>query len=520
MMSELRKRIRRTSLHGRIMKAEETIPLFRNGMDLGWSGFTPVGYPKVVPLALADYVEQNNLQGKMRFNLFIGASIGAEVEDRWASLQMTDKRWPYQTGKVVQKQVNDGTVRMGDKHLSLYAQDLAYGFYTKERGGGFDLGLIEASGIAEDGSIILAGSVGVAPEVIQHADRLIVEINTAIPSFEGLHDIVMSERPPFKRPYLVTRVDDRVGTTTVPCDPDKIVAIVESTMVDRGRPLAPPDAVSEQIADHILDFFQAEVKAGRLPKNLLPLQSGVGNIANAVVGGLVKGPFANVKVWTEVLQDTVLDFFDSGKLDFASATSLSLSEPGLQRLYAEWEKYTSKLVLRPIQYSNHPEPVRRLGVIGMNTPAEFDIYGHANSTLINGSRMINGIGGSGDFIRNAYLSIMHTPSTRPSKGDPNGISCVVPFATHVDHTEHDLDVLVTEQGLADLRGLSPRERAEEIIAKCVHPEYKPILKDYYDRARRECCTAGIGHEPHLLFNVFKMQQQLAEHGTMKIANWD
>lgn len=519
-MSGLAGRIRRKSLLSRVMQAEDTIQFFRDGMDLGWSGFTPVGYPKVVPLALADYVEKNNLQGKMRFNLFIGASIGAEVEDRWASLQMTDKRWPYQTGKVVQKQVNNGSVRMGDKHLSLYAQDLAYGFYTKQRGGGFDLGLIEASGIAEDGSIILCGSVGVAPEVIQNSDRLIIEINTAIPSFEGLHDIVMNEKPPFKRPYLVTRVDDRVGSQYVPCDPEKIVAIVESRVSDKGRPLSPPDEVSEQIAANILDFFQFEVKAGRLPKNLLPLQSGVGNIANAVVGGLVKGPFSNVNVWTEVLQDTMLDFFDSGKLDFASSTSLSLSEPGFKRLYDDWEKYTSRVVLRPIQYSNHPEAIRRLGVIAMNTPVEFDIYGHANSTLVNGSRMINGIGGSGDFLRNAYLSIMHTPSTRPSKTDPTGITCVVPMSPHVDHTEHDLDILVTEQGLADLRGLCPRERAREIINKCVHPDYKPIMQEYLERAEKECFEDGIGHEPHMLFKVFKMQQNLAENGTMKIADWN
>lgn len=519
-MGELHKRIRRTSLHSRIMQAEETIPFFTNGMDLGWSGFTPVGYPKVVPLALADYVEKNNLQGKMRFNLFIGASIGAEVEDRWASLQMTDKRWPYQTGKVVQQQVNNGMVRMGDKHLSLYAQDLAYGFYTKERGGGFDLGLIEASGITEDGSIILAGSIGCATEVIQHSEKLIVEINTAIPSFEGIHDIVMTEKPPCRKPYLISRVDDRIGSLHVPCDPDKIIAIVESSMPDRGRALSPPDEVSEQIAAHILDFFQFEVKAGRLPKNLLPLQSGVGNIANAVVGGMVKGPFSNVNVWTEVIQDTMLDFFDSGKLNFASSTSLSLSEGGFKRLYADWEKYTSRVVLRPMQISNNPEPIRRLGVIAMNTPVEFDIYGHANSTLVNGSRMINGIGGSGDFLRNAYLSIMHSPSTRPSKTDPTGITCVVPFATHVDHTEHDLDVLVTEQGLADLRGLSPRERAKEIIGKCVHPDYRPIMQEYFERSRRECFERGIGHEPHMLFKVFKMQQHLAEYGTMKISNWN
>ena len=211
-----------------------------------------------------------------------------------------------------------------------------------------------------------------------------------------------------------------------------------------------------------------------------------------------KGPFTGVNVWTEVLQDTMLDFFDSGKLNFASATSLSLSEPGFKRLYDNWEKYTSRVVLRPIQYSNHPEPIRRLGVIAMNTPAEFDIYGHANSTLINGSRMINGIGGSGDFLRNAFLSIMHTPSTRPSKSDPTGISCVVPFATHVDHTEHDLDVYVTEQGLADLRGLCPRERAQEIIDKCVHPDYKPIMQEYFERARANVLRWDRPRAPHAL----------------------
>ena len=519
-MSEFLSRIRKKSLHARIMQPEDTIPFFKNGMDLGWSGFTPVGYPKVVPLALADYVEQNNLQGKMRFNLFIGASIGQEVEDRWASLQMTDKRWPYQTGKVIQKQVNDGTVRMGDKHLSLYAQDLGYGYYTKGRGGGFDLGLVEASGIAEDGSIILAGSIGAATEVIQHSDKLIIEINTAIPSFEGLHDIVMLDKPPHRKPYLISRVDDRIGTLHVPCDHDKIIAIVESQKPDRGRPLGPPDEISERIAANILDFFGAEVKAGRLPKNLLPLQSGVGNIANAVVGGLVNGPFSNLKVWTEVIQDTMLDFFDSGKLDFASSTSLSLSEPGFERFYQNWDRYASKVILRPMQVSNNPEPIRRLGVIAMNTPVEFDIYGHANSTLVGGTRMVNGIGGSGDFLRNAALSIMHTPSTRPSKTDPTGITCVVPFATHVDHTEHDLDILVTEQGLADLRGLCPRERAREIIAKCAHPDYRPILTEYYERAEKDCFARGVGHEPHMLFKAFRMQEALATRGTMKIDSWE
>lgn len=133
--------------------------------------------------------------------------------------------------------------------------------------------------------------------------------------------------------------------------------------------------------------------------------------------------------------------------------------------------------------------------------------------------MLNGLGGSGDFLRNAKLSIMHTPSTRPSKGDAHGISCVVPMASHVDQTEHDLDVIVTEQGLADLRGLCPRDRAQHIIDRCVHPHYRPLLQDYLDVATQICMKRGAGHEPHMLDKVFKMHTHLLEHGSMKIHAW-
>ncbi|ALC17109.1 succinyl:acetate coenzyme A transferase/ acyl-CoA hydrolase [Desulfuromonas soudanensis] len=515
----LESRIRRKSLMKKVMKAEETIQFFKSGMNLGWSGFTPAGYPKAVPIALADHVEKNNLQGKMKFNLFIGASVGAETENRWAQLDMIDRRWPYQTGKDISKGINEGRIRMGDKHLSLFAQDLGYGFYTEN--GRIDLAIIEVSAITEDCGLVLTSSCGVVPELMMVADRIILEVNTGQPSFEGMHDIVMSQNPPNRQPYLITKASSRIGTTSVPCDPDKIIAIVESKRRDKGRAFTDMDDTSEAIAAHIIDFFSNEVAKGRLPKNLLPLQSGVGSIANAVVGGLAKGPFKNLTVYTEVLQDTMLDLFDSGKLDFASSCSLSLSEsPGFPRFFDNWEKYADKIVLRPLSISNAPEPIRRLGCIAMNTPVEFDIYAHANSTLVGGTRMINGLGGSGDFLRNGFLKIMHSPSTRPSKTDPIGITCVVPKAPHIDHTEHDLDVLVTEQGLADLRGLAPKDRAQMMIDKCVHPEYKPIIQEYFDMAKKECLAKGIGHEPQLFDRCFKMQQNLAKNGTMRIKNWD
>lgn len=517
--AELKKRIRRPDFHAKITRAETTVPLFKDGMYLGFSGFAE-GNPKVVPKVLADHVERNGLQGKLRFNVFTGASIGIDVDDRWAELNMLDRRWPHQQGDSIRKGINKAEINFGDRHLGMYAQDFGYGFYTLDNGGKIDIAVIEASCITEDGSIVPTLSVGITPQLLERAEKVIIEINTCIPSLEGIHDCLGVELPPNKKVYTIQNVRDRIGTTAIPCDPGKIVAIVESQRFPLGRLYGPYDKKSEQIADHIVDFLKCEVKHGRLPANLLPLQSGVGNIANAVFGGLIKSPFTHLTVWTEVFQDILLDLFDSGKLDFVSAASFAFSEQAINRLFDNWDQYKDKILLRPQQISNHAEPIRRLGLIAMNTPVEFDIYGHVNSSIINGSRIINGIGGSGDFMRNAYLSIMHTHSTRPSKTDPNGVSCVLPMVTHVDHTEHDMDILVTEQGLADLRGLAPRQRAQRVIDCCAHPEYKPILQEYVDRALRECVASGSAHQPHMLQKVFKMHSHFEAHGTMKVDNWD
>ncbi|KAI8381065.1 acetyl-CoA hydrolase [Radiomyces spectabilis] len=517
----LKSRVRRPQLLNKVMKAEDTLKFFKNGQYLGWSGFTGVGYPKMIPIALANHVEKNNLQGKMKFNLFVGASSGAECEDRWAELDMIDRRYPHQVGRNIKRGINEGRIRFADKHLSMFPQDLVYGFYTKDKADSdkLDVVIVEATAITEDGWIVPGASVGATPELLQMADKIIIEVNTRIPSFEGLHDITMCNMPPHRKPYLIMNSQDRIGTTAIPIDLDKVIAVVESDRPDHTGPNSPADAKSQAIAGHLIEFFEHEVKMGRLPENLLPLQSGIGNIANSVIKGLAESRFKNITVFTEVLQDTFLDFFDSDKLDFASATSIRFSPDGFDHFYKNWESYKDKFLLRSQQVSNSPEIIRRLGCIAMNTPVEFDIYGHANSTMVCGSGMLNGLGGSGDFLRNAKLSVMHTPSTRPSKVDPHGISCVVPMASHVDQTEHDLDIYVTEQGLADLRGLCPRDRAQVIIDKCSHPEYKPLLQDYFDMATKKCLARGMGHEPQMLDKVFKMHSNLLENGTMKIDSW-
>ncbi|CAP61312.1 uncharacterized protein PODANS_3_10910 [Podospora anserina S mat+] len=517
----LKARVHRPSMLNKLCQPEDLLHHFPNGSYIGWSGFTGVGYPKKIPVFLADHVEKNNLQGQLKYSLFVGASSGAETENRWAALDMIERRSPHQVGKDIAKGINEGRINFFDKHLSMFPVDLVYGYYTKDKPNGkLDVAVVEASEIKEDGSIVPGASVGATPELIQMADKIIIEVNTSLPSFDGLHDITMTDLPPRRKPYLITQVEDRIGTNSIPIDPEKVVGIVESDYQDQTSPNTPADEGSQQIASHLIEFFEHEVKHGRLPKNLLPLQSGIGNIANAVIGGLDNSNFRNLKVWTEVIQDTFLDLFDSGRLDFATATSVRFSPDGFKRFYKNWESYKDKLLLRSQQVSNSPEIIRRLGVIGMNTPVEVDIYAHANSTCVMGSRMLNGLGGSADFLRNAKYSIMHTPSTRPSKTDPHGVSCIVPMCTHIDQTEHDLDIVVTEAGLADVRGLAPRERARVIIDKCAHDVYKPILKAYFEKAEFECLRKGMGHEPHLLFNSFDMHKALLEEGSMrKVKPW-
>ncbi|HPW84507.1 MAG TPA: acetyl-CoA hydrolase/transferase C-terminal domain-containing protein, partial [Rhodoferax sp.] len=223
--------------------------------------------------------------------------------------------------------------------------------------------------------------------------------------------------------------------------------------------------------------------------------------------GLNKGPFENMTAYTEVLQDGMLDMLRSGKLAMASATALSFSPAALADFNANIDFYRERIVLRPQEVSNHPELIRRLGLIAMNAMIEADIYGNVNSTHVMGSSIMNGIGGSGDFARNAYLSFFMTPSTAKN----GAISCIVPMVSHTDHTEHDVEIIVTEQGLADLRGLSPTQRARLVIEKCAHPDYQPALRDYFERALRD---APGKHTPHLLNEALSWHARCVETGRM------
>lgn len=497
--AKVKERLRSDRGYDLIMSAEDAAAMIEDNMVLGVSGFTASGYPKAVPHALA---ERGRNGETLKVDIYSGASLGPEIDTELTEAGVLRYRMPYMTDKAFRTAVNNGTCDYVDMHLSQSAQYVNYGIMPD-----IDIAIVEALAINEDGSIVPTTSVGNTPVFIKNAKKVIVELNTLQPmGLEGMHDCIVLDNPPHRKPIGITNPADLIGKPYMECGWDKICAIVITDIQDKLRPLSAPDENSQKIANNIIRFLEGEVKAGRLTDTLLPIQSGVGSVANAVLYGLLDSDFHDLTCYTEVVQDSMLELVKSGKAVCASTTAITPSPEMKEKFDKECDLYKGKLIFRPEDISNNPEVIRRLGVISMNTALEFDIYGNVNSTHVNGSGMMNGIGGSGDFSRNGGITIFSTVST--AKGGK--ISSVVPFCSHVDHTEHDVQVVVTEQGYADLRGLTPKQRAMAIIENCAHPDYKPMLMDYFQRA----CKESKLHTPHILSEALSWHVRAMETGSM------
>jgi succinyl-CoA:acetate CoA-transferase len=469
-------------------------------MTVGMSGFTRAGDCKEVPFALARRAATEPL----RITLMTGASLGNDIDRVLAEADVIARRLPFQSDATLRRKINAGEVMFIDQHLSETVEQLRSGQIAP-----VDVAVVEAVAITERGGIVPSTSVGNSASFAMLARKVIVEINLNMPlELEGLHDIYFPVQRPYRQPIPLIAPEQRIGLPYIPIDPEKIAAIVITAKDDSPSNALPPDADTSHIAGHLNDFLLHEVRAGRLSPSLQPLQAGIGTIANAVLHGMVESPFHHLQMYSEVLQDSTIELLDAGRLAFASASSVTLTREVYRRFLSNLDRYRSRLVLRPQEISNHPEILRRLGLITINTALECDLYGNVNSTHVGGTHMMNGIGGSGDFARNAHLSVFVTKSV--AKG--GDISSIVPMVAHVDHTEHDVDIIVTEHGLADLRGLAPRERARTIIANCADPQYRELLGDYFRRA----CVHG-GQTPHLLDEALSWHVGFRDHGTMRPA---
>ena len=485
------------------LTAEEAAAFISNDALVACGGFTAAGCPKVIPLALAKRAERLHADGEtFQIKLLTGASTDDAVDGALGRARAIAFRAPYQSDKDLRKFINDGDVDYVDDHLSRYARLLRQGFF-----GDIDVAIVEVSHYADDGELTLTTAVGSAPVFCRSAKHILLEHNAYHENIAGFHDLYDVE--PNHAPIPLRALSDRIGTKTLRVDPKKILGIVETHLPDGIENFKPCTSVHEAIAGHVVDFLLREIRRGVLPAKPLAMEFGIGNITNAVlrhIGACEEMP--NFSVHGEVLQDGILELLTQGRIEFAVGSSLTVTDPWLQKIYGRADFYKERLLLRPSEITNHPEVVQRLNLVALNAALEADIFGNVNSTHVMGASVINGIGGASDFAHNAALSVFMLPSTAKD----GKISSMVPFCSHIDLTEHDVDVIVTERGLADLRGKSPEQRALCVIENCAHPDYQPLLYAYLKRAKS-------GHIRHDLTAAFAFYDAYAKTGDMRNARF-
>jgi succinate CoA transferase len=485
-----------------VLTPEEAAALIQHDETIGFSGFTPAGAAKVIPSAIADKAAAEHAAGRdFKVGVITGASTGPSLDGALAKADAIKFRTPYQSDKDLRASINAGKTHFFDMHLSLLPQYVRYGFLGK-----LDWAVVEAADVSVDGKILLTTSVGASPTFLSQAKRVLIEVNKRHPKeLLGFHDIYEPASPPHRRPIPICAADDRIGTQRVWVDPKKIVGIVHSDRVDEVKDFSPVTDVTTKIGLNVAEFLASEIRNGHIPKSFLPIQSGVGNVANAVLGAMGDNPeIPRFQMYSEVIQDSVIELVKQDRCGFVSGVSLTVTDPVLQSIYDNLDHFRGRLLLRPQEIANNPEVVRRIGIISINTALEADIFGNINSTHVLGQKMMNGIGGSGDFTRNAYISIFTCPSTAKD----GKISAIVPMCSHMDHSEHSVQVLVTEHGIADFRGKDPRERAELVIANCVDPSYRDLLWKYFKLTEN-------GHTPQSFRSAFAFHETFLETGDMR-----
>ncbi|KAA6301060.1 MAG: Propionyl-CoA:succinate CoA transferase [Candidatus Ordinivivax streblomastigis] len=488
------------------MTAEEAANLINDKDIIGFSGFTAAGCPKAITQALGKRAEAEHAAGRpFKVGMYTGASTGDSIDGVLARAHAIEFRSPYQSNKDLRTELNAHEAHYFDLHLSELPQYLRYGFLTKPT-----VAILEASDITDDGKVYLTSAVGISPTVARLADRIFIELNSYHPKeLKGIHDIYEPADPPYRKEIPVYSPSDKIGVPYLQIDPAKVVGVVDTNLPNEVGGFTPSDEVTNKIGQNVADFLSAEMKAGRIPASFLPVQSGVGNVANAVLGAMgANKDIPSFEVYTEVIQDAVIALMKEDNVKFASGCSLTLSKDALEDVYEHLDFFKKRLLLRPQEISNHPEIARRLGLISINTALEADIFGNINSTHVVGTKMMNGIGGSGDFCRNAYLSIFTTPSTAKE----GKISAIVPMVSHLDHSEHSVKILITEHGIADLRGKSPIQRADAIIENCVAPEYKSILRAYLQLGQK-------GHTPQNMAAALAFHDTFNKTGDMRQTDW-
>ncbi len=497
MLDELRSRVKDVDLLDKVMDAEDAVRKFVVGSKaIAISGMTGTGYPKVVPRAMSEYVERTG--EKFDVVVYGAGTVGVDLEEYLSRIGVR-RRFPIgASAEVTRKLVNSREFEAYDMWLTEYSRWLRDDVLTR-RFGGIDIAIVEATGVTEEG-LVLGTSVDASPVFIEKARGVIVELSLVKPYMLGLHDIYV---PKINEVIPVRSVLDRIGDRVVKIPKSKVVAIVPSTIDDQRGAYSPGGDIDRRVVENIVDFLSKEASEDpNLRTDYVTLQPAAGPIASLLADRIHEVGFS-LSIWGEVASVRWLKTLSENVKAISGSAIYTL--PGDERLREEFyeniDKFKDRVVLRPQAISNSPEIISRFYHINVQQAIEVDVYGQVNITYI-GDRFIVGVGGSGDHAKASYITIVALPSITGS-----GLPRIVPLVYHVDLVDHDVDVIVTDQGWADLRGLSPLEKARAIIERCAHPSYKDMLWDYL-----ETVVKKTGHRPVDLRKAVEFREKFFTSG--------
>ena len=491
-------KIANANLRGKVAPVGEAARIIRSGMTVAMGGYTACGYPKVIASELAARKRGGE---DLKISLLSGAQLGQDVFEELGQAGVLERFSPLIGSKTMTRLANSGGFHYVELPMNRLPRLLRSGSL-----GRVDVAVVEAVGFTKEGRLIPSNSLGMVPNYLEAAEAVIVELNHTLPKgLDGLHDSYLPLPPPRTQPIPLVNVKQRIGAPYLAVAPDKIKYVVASDRSD-FIPEAEKKTDTTAITDNLLNVLELESKKN-WNNSLRPFQTGFGNLTNAILAALKVSRFRDLEFFCGGVVDAHMELLLAGKVRGISTGSLQMGPLIRQTLEADPVLCREHLVIRNTEQTNHAETISRLGLISLNSGLEIDIYGNVNASHIMGSKVVNGIGGGANFAQNSLLSVVIIPSI--TKGGE--ISSIVPMVPHNDISEHDVDIIVTENGVADLRGKDEMERALAIINNCAHESYRDALLDYLFTAANEYG----GHHPMSLSKAFSWHQRLSQTGSMR-----
>jgi acyl-CoA hydrolase len=261
---------------------------------------------------------------------------------------------------------------------------------------------------------------------------------------------------------------------------DQIDVLVASEAPPFALPEPEPGPIDEAIAAHARAF---------IPEGAT-LQTGIGGVPSAIVGRLADGEGGDYGVHSEMFTDGLMKLHRSGKVTNRKGqfdgVSVATFAGGSEDLYA-WLDGNDEVAFLPVEVVNSPDLIaRNRSMVTINGALGVDVHGQVVADTIAGLQY-SGIGGHEDFISGAALaledrSLICLPSTYGS-GDGRRSRIVPGFGAGAVITtpRHQVDVIVTEHGAAELQGLTVHQRGAA-LAEIAHPDFRDELREAAERA--------------------------------------